>query len=399
MATKWLKIDMYLNLNHQVHSEEMVTYTCDVCQKVFVQKGHYDSHTKRKRPCKKDTALEEIVAKKVKEALDANSNPIVQKPVAADYSKKTRAELIVVCKERGVKGYSNKSRDQIVQLLAEKQQPQQQDTGKFRANTKDQFYTKVEVAQRCVQSILTVLPAVSEYVWVEPSAGNGAFLRHAPATCEKIGLDIEPRGEGIVQQDYMTWTPPPNKKILVFGNPPFGRQSSLAKAFIAKSCVFAMAIAFVLPKSFTKPSMYGAFATDFHLIHSVDLPKDSFVINGEAYDVPCVFQIWERKQHARNVEEKVAPSGFTYVKDSDAWDLAFRRVGVYAGKCYVRSGATYSAQSHNFLQLDGQYKPKIQKIVEKINNHVFPSNTVGPRSLSKSEINVVVNAILQGLSS
>jgi DNA adenine methylase len=31
----------------------MVTYVCDVCNKTFAQKGKYDSHKTRKRPCKK----------------------------------------------------------------------------------------------------------------------------------------------------------------------------------------------------------------------------------------------------------------------------------------------------------------------------------------------------------
>lgn len=29
----------------------MVEYLCDVCNKVFAQKGHYDAHKNRKRPC------------------------------------------------------------------------------------------------------------------------------------------------------------------------------------------------------------------------------------------------------------------------------------------------------------------------------------------------------------
>ena len=44
-------------------------YTCDNCDKVFTQKGHYDSHQKRKTPCKKDIAIEKMIERKVQEAL------------------------------------------------------------------------------------------------------------------------------------------------------------------------------------------------------------------------------------------------------------------------------------------------------------------------------------------
>ena len=44
-------------------------YTCEVCEKVFTQKGHYESHKGRKRPCKKDDGIEALIEKKVSEAL------------------------------------------------------------------------------------------------------------------------------------------------------------------------------------------------------------------------------------------------------------------------------------------------------------------------------------------
>lgn len=47
----------------------MVIYTCDVCEKTFTQKGHYNSHKARKRPCKKNDDIEKLVEKKVQEAL------------------------------------------------------------------------------------------------------------------------------------------------------------------------------------------------------------------------------------------------------------------------------------------------------------------------------------------
>ena len=48
----------------------MVNYSCSKCQKVFTQKGHYDKHLQRKRPCKKDNTIEKLVEEKVKEVLE-----------------------------------------------------------------------------------------------------------------------------------------------------------------------------------------------------------------------------------------------------------------------------------------------------------------------------------------
>jgi hypothetical protein len=268
----------------------------------------------------------------------------------------------------------------------------EQDTGKYRTNTKDQFYTSEHVARECIESILSIVPETSEYLWIEPSAGNGAFLHNIPNTFNKIGIDLDPKSPEIISHDYLTWEPNTDKNTIVFGNPPFGRQSCLAKAFIHKSCKFADIVAFILPKSFSKPSMYNAFDLRFHCIHSVELAKDSFVLNNSKYDVPCVFQIWQKQDSVRMLEKKINSIGFRYVKATDPHDIVFRRVGALAGKCYKNDGSKYSIQSHHFL--DFENKAILDSIIEKINNHIFPSNTVGPRSLSKTEINSVINSII-----
>jgi DNA adenine methylase len=52
----------------------MVTYTCETCDKTFTQKGHYDSHKARKRPCKKDPTIEKRIEQQV---LLATTNVVV----------------------------------------------------------------------------------------------------------------------------------------------------------------------------------------------------------------------------------------------------------------------------------------------------------------------------------
>jgi hypothetical protein len=310
--------------------------------------------------------------------------------------------------------------------MRKEKEEQKQDTGKYRTNTKDQFYTSPHVAKKCIQILISVLRDVglyspvlplSSYLWVEPSAGNGAFLNNIPETYDKIGIDIEPVGgagnANIIKQDFLTWKPPKTnpKQIIIFGNPPFGRQSSLAKAFIAHSCKFASisTIAFILPRSFVKPSMSCAFESHFHCIHSSEVERNAFVLGGgdgsgggdASYDVPCVFQIWQKRSVPRIVPEKITEKGFQYVKETDPRDIVIRRVGVYAGRCFDggNNATEYNKQTHYFIKLDEQFvaAQHIKQIVDKVNAHVFPTNTTGPRSLSKPEINIVLNAVLNAV--
>jgi hypothetical protein len=273
----------------------------------------------------------------------------------------------------------------------------EQDTGKFRTNTKDQYYTKVAVAKTCVDRILDVCPEASNCVWIEPSAGSGAFLKAVPTTVmSKLGIDIDPQCADVVRGDFLAWTPPVDlsgQKMVFFGNPPFGKQGALAKAFIGRAALWADIIAFVLPRSFVKPSMARAFPMKFHCVFNEELAKDSFEVNGVCYDVPCVFQIWVKKAVDRPASVAVAARGFQYVKAGSVFHIAFRRVGGHAGKCYTGAGP-FNAQTHYYILLEPKYVGFIARIVEAVNNIVFPSNTVGPRSLSKSEANTALNGVL-----
>lgn len=83
--------------------------------------------------------------------------------------------------------------------------------------------------------------------------------------------------------------------------------------------------------------MFNVFPLKFHLVNSIELEKDSFVLNGSKYDVPCVFQIWYKKDTDREIEKKIYPVGFEYVKSNEDYDIAFKRVGALSGKCYNKN--------------------------------------------------------------
>jgi DNA (cytosine-5)-methyltransferase 1 len=65
----------------------MKDYTCETCKKSFGQKGHLESHKNRKKPCKEGETIEQIVEKKLHEALTKKSEtPVVPKHALSLFS-------------------------------------------------------------------------------------------------------------------------------------------------------------------------------------------------------------------------------------------------------------------------------------------------------------------------
>lgn len=258
-------------------------------------------------------------------------------------------------------------------------------TGLYRDNS-ECYYTRKEIAQMCISYINDI----DMYdIAVEPSAGTGVFLEFLPQA-KTIAYDILPKHKLIQQGDYLQQTFDKTKKIIVVGNPPFGRQSSLAKKFIKKSCEFATTIAFILPKSFKKVSMNNCFNSLFHKDFEIELPKDSFIFDNKYYDVPCIFQIWNKKSYTREqIIKEIPNANYDFVKLPEDANLAFRRVGGNAGTFYDKDLSSLSIQTHYFIKSYKKYD------IQKLNNIIFntASDTVGSKSVSKQELVQILNKI------
>jgi len=77
-----------------------------------------------------------------------------------------------------------------------------------------------------------------------------------------MAFDIQPDNPAIKEQDFLTLDLDSFNQPLVFlGNPPFGKQSSLAKKFIKHitKCQNTTVIGFILSKSFKKESTQKCF--------------------------------------------------------------------------------------------------------------------------------------------
>lgn len=254
----------------------------------------------------------------------------------------------------------------------------------------DKFYTKSHVSLHLINVWKEkVLLTDNNSLIIEPSAGNGSFYNILKQSFNVVAYDIKPENEEIIKQDFLSLDIPNNCHII--GNPPFGRQSSLAKKFIKKSCEHALSVSFILPKSFKKESYQRSFPLNYHLIHSEDLPRNSFTIDKKEYDVECVFQIWLRRDYDREVELEEEPL-FDFVKKGEGVDFAIRRVGVNAGKISTNI-LDANIQSNYFIKI----REDVDVFEERyLSNVTFShNNTVGPRSISKRELIKEINKILR----
>lgn len=169
----------------------------------------------------------------------------------------------------------------------------------------DQFYTADDVAVACIEKVRVVLPTLEikdkDVFYLEPSAGDGAFLRAIeqadPARKRDcLGCDIDPKREDILKCDFLN-DPihnllPTGKVIVTVGNPPFGRKGKLASAFINKAFEYSQVVCFVLPIQFNKFSGHNQIAPQAKLVFNEPLPENCFVFNGKPYSVRSCFQVW-----------------------------------------------------------------------------------------------------------
>ena len=296
-------------------------------------------------------------------------------------------------------------------------------TGKDR-DFKDQFYTNSLVSNRCIEEWIKHVNRKDIHV-IEPSAGSGSFSDYFKENNYNIdSYDIDPKQDYIMKQDFLELDIKlykDVKNVHTIGNPPFGRQSTLAKKFIKKCAVFSDSISFILPKSFRKESYQKSFPLNFHLVKELELDKNSFIIDGKPYNVPCVFQIWIKKNIDRYVEPKPIEKGFKFVKKPTIEIIEVNKDGYPNKKKNIfqekpdfgilraGGGDTCGRISKNFLdgidcypeawlfiKLDEQYdKDEFYKKYQLIDWK--DDSNVGARSIAKPTFIKGINQLIQSL--
>lgn len=158
----------------------------------------------------------------------------------------------------------------------------------------DKFYTNPKVAKLVWNDFKKILTKKNllDCIVVEPSAGDGKLLD--VVKIDKIGFDLVPEKDGIIQNDFLTGDISHylTKEAVFFGNPPFGKKSKLAIEFVNIAFKYTKYVGFIIPIQFKKYSVQSKINKDAKLIFERVLPANAFLLGDKEYKVRCVFQVW-----------------------------------------------------------------------------------------------------------
>ena len=253
-------------------------------------------------------------------------------------------------------------------------------TSKFRTVESEQYYTPLDTAQELYDR--TVLIVGEDFDnFVEPSAGKGAFLTCMPPD-KRIGIDIDPLGKEIVEQDFFNFVWPEGRTITI-GNPPFGRRGKLAMKFLNISAENSEVVAFILPAIFSKWTFYNRVHPYMQLQHEIPV----------TVEVNCVFQIW--KKSTRRRKKVVRPTSCNdfdmihrhYSRTSPeererlkSYDFAISQI---EGK--IRNCEDVTAGSVYFIK-DNTPDKSVRSVMERVDFSDLSKHHVGATSLTKADI-------------
>ena len=300
-------------------------YSCYKCGKVFYQKGHFMNHLKRKRPCKsiENKVIEEKIQGKLQELSDNGEIEIKNKNLINNIQNSNTDNMNIqdelmndvfeLIKNKGLKYIAqelNIANGTVQRWVDNKKVPKSYqfeikklcngdiDYAKFTYKEKDQFFTPTSISKYTIKIFQKIMKEnnidINEYTFIEPSAGDGSFTKLLPENT--ISLDIEPRHEKIIKQDYLKWKPKNNDKYITMGNPPFGLRGNLALRFINHSAQFSDHLCFLLPPLFESDGRGSPMkrVQGYNLIYSEKIDTNFYDPTGKDIKVNVVLQIWSK---------------------------------------------------------------------------------------------------------
>lgn len=258
----------------------------------------------------------------------------------------------------------------------------------------DQFFTRAEVAKLFSDWVKSQSFYKSVKTIIEPSAGNKDIAKFFPSA--KL-YDLDPKHSDILKQDWLDYSHSGGDETLVVGNPPFGKNNTLAVNFINKAAEFADWIAFILPKGFKRIPTQNRISNSHSLFAEIDLPKNSFYLPGEGveipYDVPAVAQIWHRKRREK-VKISYDSQWVKFVNPEEA-DIAVKRAGRVGELDLTRENwSSHKNRQYYYLKILKDHK-RIIDLIKNFKWRAIGDDTVGAPVISKWDLINIINSNLE----
>lgn len=227
----------------------------------------------------------------------------------------------------------------------------------------DKYYTSDELAKYCVEKAIEVIGDKNITEFLEPSAGNGVFLKYLNKPY--LAYDIEPEGEEIIKQDFLELKLDYKEGRCVIGNPPFGIRMNLAQKFFKKSVMVSDYIAFILPISqlYNTNTLY-----EFDLVYSEDLGKRAY----SGRKLHCCFNIYKRplnnklnKKPKRKLKDiEIIRQDSKKYSEVNNYDLRMCYWGDGSAGKILKEGENYSAE-YKIIIHNNELR---EKIIETLSN-------------------------------
>ena len=163
---------------------------------------------------------------------------------------------------------------------------------------KDKYYTPQHIVDLVIQRTKEVIGLDNISEFIEPSAGNVAFLDKLYELGKPVyAYDLYPERDDIKEQDFLKLDKEYVRGTCIIGNPPFGIKNTLSVKFYKKSISLCDYIVFILPISQlnNNQQMY-----EFDLIHSEDLKIQNYTNK----NVHCCLNIYKKPVNLLNDKPK-----------------------------------------------------------------------------------------------
>lgn len=156
------------------------------------------------------------------------------------------------------------------------------------------YYTPQHIVDLVIQRTKEVIGLDNISEFIEPSAGNGAFLAKLYELGKPVyAYDLYPEREDIKEQDYLKLELEYKKGRCVIGNPPFGNRNNLFRQFYNKSVELSDYIVTIAPIKLLNNvrQIYK-----FDLIYSEDLGVQDY----SGVKLHCCLNIYKRNPKGLN---------------------------------------------------------------------------------------------------